>query len=118
MSRSKKKVAATSSDTITFKKSELIQKLEKFLDDEGACSGDWVNKVKVQLLGMEQTTFDVEVSIPITFTLDLPVDGVPTNDEITAYIKGEVDKGEWTEFDYLEANEDFVVKSVKRASKK
>lgn len=117
MSRSKKAVAAKS-DTITFKKSELIQKLEKFLDDEGACSGDWVNKVKVQLLGMEQTTFDIEVSIPVTFTLDLPVDGVPTTDDITAYIKDEVDKGEWAEFDCLDPNYDFVVKSVKKQLKK
>lgn len=117
MARSKKAVAAKS-DTITFKKSELIAKLEKFLDDEGACNGNWVNKVKVQLLGMEQVTFDVEVSIPVTFTLDLPADNIPTVDEITAYIKGEVDKGEWAAFDCLDPNYDFVVKSVKKASKK
>lgn len=67
---------------------------------------------------MEQTTFEVEVVVPMTITLDLPVDGVPTNDEITAYIKGEVDKGEWNEFDYIDANEDFVVKSVKKQPKK
>lgn len=117
MSRSKKAVAAKS-DTITFKKSELVAKLEQFLEDEGACSGDWVNKVKVKLLGMEQTTFDVEIFVPMTITLDLPAEGVPTNEEITAYIRGEVDKGEWTEFDYMDANEEFVVKSVKKASKK
>lgn len=117
MSRLKKAVAAKS-DTITFKKSELIQKLEKFLDDEGACSGDWVNKVKVQLLGMEESSFEVEISIPFKVTIDLPSDSVPTNDEITAYIRGEVDKGEWYEFDNIEVNEDFVVKSVKKLSKK
>lgn len=117
MSRSKKAIAAKS-DTITFKKSELVAKLEKFLDDEGACSGDWVNKVKVKLLGMEETSFDVEINVPITVSLSLPVDGVPTNDEITAYIRGEVDKGEWCEFDYLDPNENFEVKSVKKASKK
>lgn len=113
MSRSKKKAAA-SSDTITFKKTELLAKIKTFLEEENACNGDWLNKVKVQLLGMEESNFEVKFSVPITLTLSFPSEGTPTKEEIAAHVNEQIELGEYHEFDNMDANQHFVVESVKR----
>lgn len=74
VSRTKKAVAAKASDTITFKKSELIKKLKYFLENENACDGDWLHKVKTQFLGQKSSDIVVTLSVPATICLNMCFD--------------------------------------------
>lgn len=93
--RSKKK-AVESNDTVTFKKSELLNKLKTFLEDEGACDGDWLNKVRVNFLGEKAKSISVTLSVPAAYSFDMTTDDVLTKEKITEYLRSMAD----TEIDY------------------
>lgn len=108
MPRSKKVVDPK--NTVTFTKDELIKKVKQFLDDEGACDGDWLNKVKVSFLGQTTKAVDVEAWVKVTYHMDIATDSVPTIEEVTAAIQHDLDEGDFGGWDVDEG--DFKVEKV------
>ena len=94
-----KKVAATAGDTVTFKKTELVSKLKEFLENEGACDGDWLNKVKVEFLGLKEASLKVTVKVPSTYYLSMACDGVPSKEEVAEFLRNEMDEGNFDGWD-------------------
>jgi len=110
MARSKKKVVVDS-DTITFKKTELLEKLKVFLERHDACSNDWINKVGVEFLGLKEQRYEVEFMVPCRATILMATSRMPTNEEVHAFVLSKVEDGDWEGFDI--DNNNFEVKSVK-----
>ncbi len=101
----KKKTAAKSNDTITFKKSELLEKLKIFLKNEDACDGDWLNKVRVEFLGEKVNLVKVCLQYETEVELEMASSGTPTVSEVTAKIQEKLYDGDlnveipdWGEF--------------------
>ena len=108
-SRTKKAVAA--GDTVTFKKADLVKKLKTFLENENACDGDWLNKVKVEFLGQKPCNVLVTVKIPATYRMEIACEGaLPSKEEVAEAIRSEMDEGNFECFDYDES--DFEVEKV------
>lgn len=75
-------------DTVTFSKQGLIEEVAKFLGDEGACEGDWANKVKERFLGMKPRTVTVEFTVKGSTTVEVATDNAkPTVQEAQAEIR-------------------------------
>lgn len=108
MSRSKKKVV--DAETVTFKKTELLEKLKDFLERHDACNNDWLNKVGVEFLGLKEQRYEVEFMIPCRATILMATSRIPTNEEVHAFVLSKVEDGVWG-FDIDDNN--FEVKSVK-----
>lgn len=108
---SRKKAA---NDTVTFTKDELISKVKAFLEAEGACDGDWLNKVKAQFLGLKECTIEVEVKIPATVQLQMACDGVPSKAEINEFIQAQMNEGDWCGFDDIDEDNYEIVKVTKK----
>ncbi len=102
----------TNSDTVTFKKDELVKKIKNFLDVHGACDGDWLNKARVEFLGQQEQTVTVEVMIPATLEITLATDGTPTKEEVASHIREQMDAGEFCGFEVDDCDQEFEVKKV------
>ena len=91
--RTKKKAEKQSNDTITFKKSELLKKLKTFLEEEGACEGDWANKVRVQFLGETIKNIKVRLQYETEIEMEMPADGLPSHEDVAQQIRMDLDDG-------------------------
>jgi hypothetical protein len=113
LARSKKKATAVAaSDTVTFKKSDLVKKVKSFLDEHDACEGDWLNKVKVEFLGQKEANVRVEVKISATVDLEMAFEGkAPSKAEVTERIRSMMDGGDFCGFDDVD-EDDFEVTKV------
>lgn len=92
-SRKKKVAAVKSDDTVTFKKSELVKKLKVFLEDEDACDGDWVNKVRVKFLGEQMKKVKATLQYETVVELELASSGLPSAEEVAKQIRADLDEG-------------------------
>lgn len=115
VSRKKKSevtVKQQADDMLVIKKSELVKKLKTFLEEENACNGDWVNKVRVKLLGEEMKTFDVKLRFETTITMDIPSSGIPSQEEVCQLIEQQLADGDLDfDIDY----EDFEIMDIKES---
>lgn len=102
-------------DTVTFKKSELVKKLKTFLEEEGACDGDWLNKVKVEFLGQKPCNVVVHVKVPATYSMEIACEGaLPSKEEVAEAIRNEMDEGNFDCFDTDDS--DFEVEKIEKSS--
>jgi hypothetical protein len=109
-SRTKKKAK---SDSVTFKKSELVSKLKDFLESEGACDGDWVNKIRVEFLGEKPATIVVDLQYQASVEIEMVTDDTPSEEEIKDRILNDLSDGMLDiDVDY----EDFKIVSIKKSA--
>lgn len=109
MARTKKE------DTVTFTKSELISKIEEFLEDNHACNGDWLKKAKIAFLGHKEASYDVVVKVNATYTVSVASDGKkPSLSQVADAILEEQDSGDFTGFEVDDSK--FEVVDVKEIS--
>ena len=101
---------AAARDTITFKKTELINKIKDFLDENDACDGDWLKKAKVYFLGEKESSVFAEVLVKATCRLNVLADEPLTRQNIRDAINKQMEDGEFSGFDY--DDEDFVVEKI------
>jgi hypothetical protein len=92
MTKKKVKAVAASTDTVTFKKSALIEKLKVFLENEDACDKDWVNKVRVEFLGEKLKTVRVRLRLETEVELEMTTNGMPTFEEAKAKVVDELEE--------------------------
>lgn len=89
-------VLEQTADTVTFSKQGLIAEVGKFLEEEGACDGDWENKVKERFLGMKPKTVDVEFTVKVSTSLDIASDSdKPSVQEAQAALKALLERDEY-----------------------
>ena len=106
-SRTKKAV----SNTVTFEKSILVQKLKTLLENEGACEGDWLNKVRVQFLGQKAGNYRITLKVAASCQLEMAADGVPSKEEVAEFIRSEMEEGN---LDLDVDDSDFEVEKVEK----
>jgi hypothetical protein len=93
-SRTKKVAATPASDTVTFTKKELIKKLKTFLQEEDACDGDWLNKVKVKFLGQKFGNVLITLRVPATCEVEMACDGgLPSLEDAADFVREELEQG-------------------------
>lgn len=90
---SRTKKAAAKSDTITMSKKELVEKVKDFLDRNNACDGDWLNKVRTEILGEKLQLVEVKLHVPVEITLEMVNDGL-TKETIANHIANAISDGD------------------------
>lgn len=111
--RTKKAVKAANKDTVTFTKAELVEKVKNFLEAEGACEGDWLNKVRVAFLGQKTHSVHVTLRMAASCDLEIACDGIPSDQEVTDAIRKQIDEDGTFNFDIHD--DDFIVENVEIA---
>ena len=106
-----KKVAE---DTVTFKKSDLVKKIKSFLEEHDACEGDWLNKARVTFLGEKNLNICVEATIPVSLTLEMASDGLPSKEEVAERIREQIESGDFGGWDDMD-EETFTVTNVTKS---
>jgi hypothetical protein len=108
-SRTKKKEAVVS-ESVTFKKEELVKKLEKFLEENNACNGDWLNKARIAFLGEKTVSVGVDALVPAFVEVEFTCDGPPTKERVAEALLRQLKSGE-VGFDF--ADLEFKVEKFK-----